>query len=165
MKIFLYTLLIAAIALFGWGLIKESQIERKFEGIVLGREGRISGEYPLADIISIDEFYVCDFERSDRDSRVTGKIYIAPGPKVRGDFSVRSEASAEPFESHFILRDGAVYNWTSLVTLGFKNQVTELKSVNIGVASLGDRLDYECERMETERTKFDLPGDIIFSNQ
>jgi hypothetical protein len=165
MKTFIYTLIAAVVIIGGWLAIKASSKPADSNTIIISENGDIAGEYTLADIIAIDESYTCEFIKSDSDSEVKGNIYIAPGAKVRGDFEIDSEATEEPFESHFIMRGGYIYTWTSLLNVGFIAPVTEAStSPQGGGVSFEEKLAYKCLRVTLEHNMFEIPADITFRN-
>lgn len=156
MKIFIYTLLLAVVVLGAWlGFKKDDD-----SGITpISIDGKIDGEYSLSEIIALDESYKCEFEREDDESSVEGEIFTAPGPKVRGDFEIKSTAVESPFQSHFIIKSGVIYTWTSLLNVGFKSLFV---STSTSVLNTDEKMKYECSQVPLDQTKFDLPSEIIF---
>lgn len=166
-NIFIYTL-IAAILIIGGYLVffkKTPKVEpTEFTGRIIekGRNGKISGEYPLRDIINLDEPYQCEFMRDDGENEVKGKISIAPGAKVRGDFDIKSPITKDPFQSHFIIQNNVIYTWTSLLNAGFKSPLSATTSASSNIAAIDEIIKYDCSPYTPDQTQFSLPADIIF---
>lgn len=165
MKTVLYTLIAAAVIIGVWLLVDKQPSQPDTALLEISGEGKLAGKYSLKEIIALDESFKCEFERSDGDSEVKGTLNIAPGSKVRGDFEIESEAVPEPFQSHFIMRGGNVYTWTSLLNVGFIAPVTEDDiDGQAGSVSLTEELDYSCERAMIDQALFQIPADITFTS-
>lgn len=171
MKTLVYTLIVAVVVIGGWFILKNTPKQDSQGGnppnvIEVSKNGDINGEYALKDIISIDEPYLCKFEREDGDSKVSGEIFIAAGAKVRGNFKITSTATPTPFESSFIMNGGNIYSWTSLLNFGFKSPISEnASSTDSSLASVNEKIKYDCSVWKPDQTKFELPAGIIFRDK
>ncbi len=163
-KIFIYTLIIAAVVIGGSILLDRFPPPENPVGLVISSDGKISGEYSLKDIIALDEPFKCEFEKKEGDSRVKGTISIAPGAKVRGDFIISSNAVSLPFESHFIMRGGYIYTWTSLLNAGFIAPASAGLSSQAGLVAVDKKIKYDCSRFQLKQGIFEVPADITFTN-
>ncbi|MEK9185385.1 MAG: hypothetical protein AAB863_01285 [Patescibacteria group bacterium] len=164
-KIFIYTLLAAVVVMGGATILYRISPPRDPEVLTINNDGQISGEYKLQDIIALDESFKCEFKKSDSDSEVSGAIIIAPGAKVRGDFVINTKAAPAPFESHFIMRGGYIYTWTSLLKVGFiAPAVREFSRDQTSVIATNEKIFYNCARSMSAPGDFEVPADVTFSN-
>ena len=162
-KVFIYTLVVAVVVIGGWVLFNKPSSLKDAVGLVI-KDAKISGEYALKNIIALDESFKCQFEKEDGDLKVTGIISMAPGAKVRGDFNIISSANSASFETHFIMRAGLIYTWTSLLDAGFIAPATLDSSGQAGVVAMDEKIKYDCERFTPTQGEFELPADITFTN-
>ena len=109
--------------------------------------------------------YKCEVKQSTDDFENGGTVYLSGG-NVRGDFDTIAEGVA--IETHFLMRDGYTYNWSSaLPNSGVKMLVpvdTETK-VNAEVYSWNASQigDYDCETWTGDESMFVVPTNIEFT--
>ena len=125
------------------------------------REIGLDGSYSIKEILAMNKNMECEFNKMDETSNVSGTVIISEG-RVRGDFDVKAEVESAPqnFQSHFIVRDGITYIWTSLVNMGYKTEIEPKDSI-VGTE---DKLDYKCESWEEKEGTFSIPRDITFTS-
>lgn len=136
---------------------------------VVGEDGRLSGNYSLRQIMSLDEPYVCTFEKSDETSRIVG-VFRTDGDNVYGEFRIRTDLAEAEFNSFLLTRGNESYTWTSLQPLGYKSTAARSTSVNAApedqaqIIGLEDTMPYECEPwQEADATVFEVPGWVNFA--
>lgn len=107
----------------------------------------------------------CAIDVTTQGITTKGTTYIAGG-KVRADY-VSSVPGYADIESHMIMRDEAVYTWSSLMAQGMKFPLEDgkmqgdRKSTEV-TPQFDQAYDYTCAVWSTDESKFALPSGITF---
>ncbi len=135
---------------------------------VANQEGVIQGEYTLQDIIDKKEPYECTFVKNDGASNISGAIKVGDD-KVRADFDITLQAQdGGSFASHFIMKDGTNYVWTSIQPVGYKAMIVNNSDTNASaieqaqIVGLKDKIDYTCKPWNANLTVFETPSGVTF---
>lgn len=180
MRATILILVILAIgALFLFANKKDGSLIDLGEGVIINQDGSISGNYSIKQIVELNTPYECSFKKSDANAQVSGIFRMIDG-RLRGDFDIDIQSNKTVFgdtspdqraffASHFILKDGFTYTWTSLQNIGYKSEMTN--NIDGGSSTLEqaqivgfeDKVDYECKPWNAVLNVFDLPSGITFS--
>ncbi len=172
-------ILLAIGALFLFANNKNGSLVDLSEGVIINADGTVSGNYSIKQIVELNTPYECSFNKSDPTSQVSGIFRMIDG-NLRGDFDIDIQADqtgfgdASPdqrafFASHFILKDGYTYTWTSLQNIGYKSKMADKVSdrsstkVQAQIVGFEDKLAYNCHPWNAVLNVFDLPTGITFS--
>lgn len=135
---------------------------------LVGEDGRVSGNYSLEQIMSLDEPYLCTFEKSDETSRIVGTLRT-DSDNVYGEFRIRTDLAEAEFNSFLLTRGNESYTWTSLQPIGYKSTVASSASTNASpeaqaqIVGLEDEMAYECEPWVADDTVFEVPTWVNFT--
>lgn len=150
------------------------------EGVIVAQDGTIAGEYSIKQIFELGLPYECSFLQNDSFTQISGLFRMAEGG-LRGDFDINIQSDKTSFgdttpdqraffASHFIVKDGLAYTWTSLQSnFGYKSPVVD--SINnrssvqaqAQIVGLEDKLSYNCKPWNAVLNVFDLPSGITFT--
>lgn len=147
------------------------------EGVLIMADGKITGNYAIKDILELEVPYECNFNKTDTTAQVSGLVRMAEG-KVRADFDIQINPQATNFgdsgtdqraffASHFILKDGVNYIWTSLQNTGYKSNITDSaegssKKDQAQIIGIEDKVAFDCKPWNAVLNAFDLPTGIKF---
>jgi hypothetical protein len=122
----------------------------------------------IKELMARNEPLSCTFVRDQAGTRVNGSIVVY-NQDVRGDFDIEGGPSGS-FASHFIVKDGTSYIWTSLAPIGFKKPVAKTSGTSASpedqasIVGINDKVDYSCTPWNADLTRFNLPSGITFSD-
>ena len=136
----------------------------------VGADGKISGNYSIADIMVLDKPYQCTFGKSDRASKIAGTIYT-DGSKIYGEFRMQTDLMENEFNDFLIIKDGQSYTWTSLQeNVGYKYPTAKSSNKNASpeeqsqIIGTQDKVQYDCQPWnEVSDSTFEVPPWIKFS--
>lgn len=147
------------------------------EGVLIMADGKITGNYAIRDILELEVPYECTFNKVDTMSQVSGLVRMAE-KKVRADFDIQINPQATNFgdsgtdqraffASHFILKEGINYIWTSLQNTGYKSKITDSaegssKKDQAQIIGIEDKVAFDCKPWNAVLNAFDLPSGINF---
>lgn len=106
----------------------------------------------------------CTFAEPQSDT--SGTIYVSGG-KVRGDFETKSESGT--VSGHMIADSSTVHTWMDGMSQGFKASfdvaATADKNMEAQQSLNPDKkLDYRCSPWQADRSKFELPAGVTFTD-
>jgi hypothetical protein len=131
-------------------------------------DGKISGNYSTASIMSLDKPYECKFSKSDESSSITGTMHT-DGKSFYMDFRIKTSIVEKEFDSFLLVKNKKAYNWTSMQDIGYKSSAARSAVKGSSVAEqaqiigLRDKLDYTCSPWDNEPTLFEVPTFITFT--
>jgi hypothetical protein len=148
------------------------------EGVLIMADGSIKGNYSIEDVLDVNTPYECNFNKTDEMSQVNGLVRIAEN-KVRADFDIQINPQATNFgdantdqraffASHFIIKEGITYTWTSLQNTGYKTPILTSseagasKEAQAQILGFKDKVPLECKPWNAVLNAFDLPTGINF---
>lgn len=111
--------------------------------------------------------YKCEVNQDINGVETKGTTYINDG-MVRGEYNTKIQGAN--VDSTFIVRDGFVYSWSSMLpNMGFKMKTDVNASGNAGASASGSYSwnaeqigDYNCEPWTVDQSKFTVPTNITF---
>jgi len=121
----------------------------------------------IKDLMDRKEPLTCTFAINRDGATVNGGI-IVYGKDVRGDFDITGTPVGN-IASHFIVKDGVSYTWTSLANVGYKKAATESAGGSASaedqasIVGVNDKVDYTCTAWNADLTRFNLPSGITFT--
>ena len=131
----------------------------------LDKTEETQGPRTLQALLGLGQNLQCSFSS---EGLKEGKMYIS-GKKVRGDFTVEDETSAESSVS--MIQDGEwMYYWGSAMPQGMKMKL-DLSAQADANASTGNQwtqvdpnvaLDYNCDAWRVDASKFTPPANVEF---
>lgn len=141
----------------------------------VNQSGKISGDYSIADIMSLGLPYECTFSKSDGDYKVSGIMQMTKD-KLRGNFDITipmgningKNSQNTNFTSHFIMINDITYTWTSLQSIGYRSPVAKSAKNNASpqeqaqIMGTRDKTDYICNPWNENLSVFELPSNITF---
>ena len=126
------------------------------------------GQGTFKDLMAMGTSQQCDADFTSGQTSSHGTIYLASG-KMRGDFSSQNQGNT--IQSHMIVKDQTVYNWTegAGMDMAFKTPVATSTASQGASQSQGANVDqqvnYSCQSWTEDDSMFDLPAGVTFSDQ
>ena len=111
----------------------------------------------------------CTYAFKDEQGSQAGTVYFDGAQRMRGDFTIQAE-NAGTFDSHFIREGDWMYAWGGPTgsEMGTKINIAaqaqaEADQQSDTSADFDQRFDFDCDPWSVDRSKFELPQNVVFS--
>lgn len=131
--------------------------------------GSMKKRSSLRDLMGLGQNLTCTY--SDAQGKSVGTMYVS-GADVRSDFDVTTP-EGDNLVSHMITDGTTVYIWTDGQAVGFKQTLTAMEdssgetteeSGETQTVNVDEEVDFDCNNWTVDRSKFDLPTGVEFSD-
>jgi hypothetical protein len=137
---------------------------------VVGADGKINGNYSIADVMVLKKPYQCTFEKTDGASNVVGTVYT-DGSQIYGEFKIKTDSIKNEFTDFLIIKGGESYTWTSIQqNIGYKYPTAKSANKNASpeeqaqIVGTQDKILYSCQPWnEGNNSIFETPATVTFS--
>lgn len=124
-----------------------------------------SNKISFVDFVKKGGDYKCAVTQTVANMTSNGTVYVS-NDLVRAEFS--TSLAGQTINTTMIARDGYTYTWTSMSQgKGYKAKITQGSSTNTTKATYtwnGSQVgEYSCDPWKFDKTKFDLPKGVTFT--